>query len=51
MLVSVIVPVYNSEQYIAEALDSVLASDYSDIEVICIDDGSSDSSLHLQDLR
>ena len=47
MLVSVIVPVYNSEQYIAEALDSVLASDYSDIEVICIDDGSSDSSLQI----
>ena len=47
MLVSVIVPVYNSEKYIAEALDSILASDYADIEVICIDDGSSDSSLQI----
>ncbi len=47
MLVSVIVPVYNSEKYIAEALDSILASDYVDIEVICVDDGSSDSSLQI----
>ena len=45
MLVSVIVPVYNSEKYIAEALDSILASDYADIEVVCVDDGSTDSSL------
>ena len=47
MLVSVIVPVYNSEKYIAEALDSILASDYVDIEVVCIDDGSKDSSLQI----
>lgn len=47
MLVSVIVPVYNSEKYIAEALDSILASDYADIEVICVDDGSQDKSLEI----
>lgn len=47
MLVSVIIPVYNSENYISDALDSVLLSDYSDIEVICVDDGSSDSSLDI----
>ena len=47
MLVSVIVPVYNSEKYIAEALDSILASDYADIEVICVDDGSRDKSLEI----
>ena len=47
MLVSVVVPVYNSEKYIAEALDSILASDYADIEVICVDDGSSDLSLQI----
>ena len=47
MLVSVIVPVYNSEKYIAEALDSILASDYADIEVVCVDDGSTDNSLQI----
>ena len=47
MLVSVIVPVYNSEKYIAEALDSILASDYADIEVVCVDDGSKDASLRI----
>ena len=47
MLVSVIVPVYNSEKYIAEALDSILASDYADIEVVCVDDGSKDKSLQI----
>ena len=47
MLVSVIVPVYNSEKYIAEALESILASDYADIEVVCVDDGSKDKSLQI----
>ena len=47
MLVSVIVPVYNSEKYIAEALDSILASDYTNIEVVCVDDGSKDNSLEI----
>ncbi|MEE1090930.1 MAG: glycosyltransferase family A protein, partial [Paludibacteraceae bacterium] len=47
MRVSVIVPVYNSEKYIAEALDSILASDYADIEVVCVDDGSKDASLQI----
>ena len=47
MCVSVIVPVYNSEKYVAEALDSILASDYVDIEVVCVDDGSKDASLQI----
>lgn len=47
MLVSVVVPVYNSEKYIVEALDSILASDYANIEVVCVDDGSKDSSLEI----
>lgn len=44
MLVSVIVPVYNVEQYLRECLDSILASDYKNLQVICVDDGSTDSS-------
>ena len=44
MLVSVIVPVYNVEQYLRECIDSILASDYKSIQVICVDDGSTDSS-------
>ncbi len=47
MLVSVIIPVYNSEKYIAETLDSILASDYADIEVVCVDDGSKDASSQI----
>ena len=45
--VSVIIPVYNSAAHIAQALDSVLSQDISAIEVICIDDGSTDDSLHI----
>ncbi len=45
--VSVIIPVYNVEQYLRECLDSVLNQTLKDIEVICIDDGSTDSSLDI----
>ena len=42
--VSVIMPLYNCERYVAEALDSVLAQTFKDFEVIVVDDGSADGS-------
>ena len=50
--VSVIMPVYNVEQYLGECMDSVLSQTLRDIEVICIDDGSTDSAVEiLEDYR
>ena len=42
--ISVIIPVYNSEKYLQECLDSVLDQAYTDFEIICVDDGSTDGS-------
>ena len=45
--VSVIIPVYNGERYLAEAVQSVLDQDYDDIEVVVVDDGSTDRSSEI----
>ena len=44
MKLSVIVPVYNVEEYLAECVDSLLKQTLSDMEIILVDDGSKDSS-------
>ncbi|MBE1710790.1 MULTISPECIES: glycosyltransferase family 2 protein [Mesorhizobium] len=46
-LVSVLLPVYNAGPYLAAALGSILRQDYGRLEVIAIDDGSSDNSLEI----
>lgn len=43
-IISVIIPVYNVEAYLRQCLDSVLTQDYSSLQVIVIDDGSTDGS-------
>lgn len=43
-LISIIIPVYNTEPYLRKCLDSIRAQSLADIEVICIDDASSDGS-------
>lgn len=47
--ISVIVPVYNVEKYLPQCVDSILSQDYTDLEVILIDDGSTDASGQICD--
>lgn len=45
IMIYVIIPVYHAERYIASALDSVLEQPCSNLEIICVDDGSPDDSI------
>lgn len=49
-LVSIIIPMYNSEETIIKSISSVLNQDYRDIEIIIVDDGSNDNSYNIVNL-
>ena len=43
ILVSIIIPIYNSEKYLKQCIDSILKQKYSNLEIILINDGSTDN--------
>lgn len=47
MKLSMIVPVYNTQDYLRECLDSLVHQTWTDIEIICVDDGSTDASAQI----
>ena len=49
MKLSIIIPVYNVKPYLRQCVDSVLAQTYQDLEIILVDDGSTDGSGQLAD--
>lgn len=46
-MISIIIPAYNAEKYIKETLDSIIAQDYKDFEIILVDDGSTDNTASI----
>ena len=44
-LISVIIPIYNTAPYLARCLDSVICTNYDNLEIICVNDGSTDNSI------
>ena len=47
ILISIVVPVYNSEKYLDDCINSLLNQTYDNIEILFINDGSSDNSLNI----
>ena len=45
--VSVVMPVYNAERYLRQAMDSVLAQTLNQLQIVCVNDGSTDHSLEI----
>ena len=46
-LIAIIIPVYNAEQYLEECIQSILQQTYSKLDVVIVDDGSTDNSYNL----
>jgi glycosyltransferase involved in cell wall biosynthesis len=46
-LVSIVVPMFNAQKYIKECIESIINQAYKDIQVIMVDDGSTDNSLKI----
>ena len=46
-LVSVVIPAYNSEKYLRQCLDSVISQTWKNLDIVCVNDGSSDGSLDI----
>ena len=45
--ISVIIPIYNTEKYLIRCMDSIISNTYKNLEIICINDGSTDGSLSI----
>ena len=48
--VSVLIPVYNVEKYLSKCLESIIQQTYKNLEIIIINDGTTDSSLEIANL-
>ena len=46
-MITVIIPIYNVEKYLRNCLESVINQTFADLEIICINDGSTDNSLQI----
>ena len=46
-LISVLIPIYNTEKFLAECLESIINQTYKNIEILCADDGSTDASAEI----
>ena len=46
-MISIVIPVYNTEKYLRECLDSLLRQTFQDFEIICVNDGSTDGSVEI----
>ena len=47
MKISVVIPTYNVEKYLRQALSSVVNQSYRNLDIVCVDDGSTDNSLFI----
>ena len=50
-MISIVVPVYNSSNFLRQCLDSILEQTFQDFELLCVDDGSTDNSREILQSR